>query len=226
MEDETKQFDEYMPLREVVFNTLRSEILRGDLKPGERLMEVSLADRLGVSRTPIREAIRKLEHEGLVVMVPRRGAHVAEITFQELSDVLEIRLNLEVFAAEKAVERMTEADLKALHEAERGFARLVEKDDVDLSELGEADEHFHDLIYEGTHNRRLVQILNNLREQMYRFRVEYMKTKTIRRTLAEEHLAIFNALKNRDRDQAVKLTTLHIDNQYRAINRGLQAKRK
>lgn len=76
--------EEYMPLREVVFLTLRRQILRGELKPGERLMEITLANKLGVSRTPIREAIRKLEHEGLVVMVPRRGAHVADITRQEL----------------------------------------------------------------------------------------------------------------------------------------------
>lgn len=67
--------NEYLPLRDVVFQTLRQAILRGELEPGERLMEIHLADRLGVSRTPIREAIRKLELEGLVVMIPRRGSH-------------------------------------------------------------------------------------------------------------------------------------------------------
>ena len=72
--------DEYLPLRDVVFNTLRQAILRGELKPGERLMEIQLANKLGVSRTPIREAIRKLELEGLVLMIPRKGAEVAEIT--------------------------------------------------------------------------------------------------------------------------------------------------
>ena len=68
--------DEYLPLRDVVFNTLRQAILRGELKPGERLMEIQLANKLGVSRTPIREAIRKLELEGLVLMIPRKGAEV------------------------------------------------------------------------------------------------------------------------------------------------------
>lgn len=72
--------NEYLPLRDVVFNTLRQAILRGELKPGERLMEIQLANKLGVSRTPIREAIRKLELEGLVLMIPRKGAEVAEIT--------------------------------------------------------------------------------------------------------------------------------------------------
>ena len=80
--------DQYLPLRDVVFNTLRQAILRGELKPGERLMEIQLANKLGVSRTPIREAIRKLELEGLVLMIPRRGAEVAEITEKSLRDVL------------------------------------------------------------------------------------------------------------------------------------------
>jgi len=79
--------DEYLPLRDVVFKTLRQAILRGELKPGERLMEIKLANKLGVSRTPIREAIRKLELEGLVLMIPRRGAEVAEITEKSLNDV-------------------------------------------------------------------------------------------------------------------------------------------
>ena len=81
--------DEYLPLRDVVFNTLRQAILTGEMKPGERLMEIHLANKLGVSRTPIREAIRKLELEGLVVMIPRRGAEVAQITWKNLKDVLE-----------------------------------------------------------------------------------------------------------------------------------------
>ena len=83
--------NEYLPLRDVVFNTLRRAILRGELKPGERLMEIQLANKLGVSRTPIREAIRKLELEGLVLMIPRKGAEVAEITEKNLRDVLEVR---------------------------------------------------------------------------------------------------------------------------------------
>ena len=85
------EMDEYLPLRDVVFNTLRRAILKGELKPGERLMEIALADKLGVSRTPIREAIRKLELEGLVVMAPRKGAKVASITERDLNDVLEVR---------------------------------------------------------------------------------------------------------------------------------------
>ena len=80
----------YLPLRDVVFNTLREAILKGDLKPGERLMELQLASKLGVSRTPIREAIRMLEQEGLAVTMPRKGAEVAKMTLKDMEDVLEI----------------------------------------------------------------------------------------------------------------------------------------
>ena len=106
--------DEYLPLRDVVFNTLRQAILTGEMKPGERLMEIHLANKLGVSRTPIREAIRKLELEGLVIMIPRRGAEVAQITWKNLKDVLEVRKALDVLAIELACERMTQEELQKL----------------------------------------------------------------------------------------------------------------
>ena len=96
MQDQLKAVvDEYLPLRDVVFQTLRQAILKGELEPGERLMEIQLAERLGVSRTPIREAIRKLELEGLVIMIPRKGAEVASITEKNVRDVLEVRKALE-----------------------------------------------------------------------------------------------------------------------------------
>ena len=113
--------DEFLPLRDVVFNTLRQAILTGELKPGERLMEIHLANRLGVSRTPIREAIRKLELEGLVTMFPRRGAEVAQITEKSMKDVLEVRRTLDALSAELACERISEEDEKALKEACRKF---------------------------------------------------------------------------------------------------------
>ena len=101
-EFEANNENDYLPLRDVVFNTLRTSILTGELKPGERLMEIHLADKLGVSRTPIREAIRKLELEGLVTMIPRRGAEVAQITEKNLRDVLEVRRALDALAVELA----------------------------------------------------------------------------------------------------------------------------
>lgn len=207
--------NQFMPLREVVFTTLRQAILKGELKPGERLMEITLANKLGVSRTPIREAIRKLELEGLVVMIPRKGAHVAHITEQELNDVLEVRRGLEEMAIRKACERITKEELEQLEEAAKVFSELTASDN--LVALAEADVKFHDVIYEATHNRRLVQLLNNIREQIYRYRMEYLKDADSRKLLDEEHKAICEAIREKDLKKAHAYICQHIDNQQRSI---------
>ena len=172
----TVNMNEYLPLRDVVFNTLRQAILRGELKPGERLMEVQLANKLGVSRTPIREAIRKLELEGLVLMIPRKGAEVADITEKSLMDVLEVRKALEELAVQLCCDKITGKEIEELHRAADDFRRILKTSD-DVTEIAEADVRFHDIIYLATGNQKLIQILNNLREQMYRYRVECIKRK-------------------------------------------------
>lgn len=161
----TVNMNEYLPLRDVVFNTLRQAILRGELKPGERLMEVQLANKLGVSRTPIREAIRKLELEGLVLMIPRKGAEVADITEKSLMDVLEVRKALEELAVQLCCDKITGKEIEELHRAADDFRRILKTSD-DVTEIAEADVRFHDIIYLATGNQKLIQILNNLREQM------------------------------------------------------------
>ena len=139
------EMNEYLPLRDVVFQTLRQAILKGELKPGERLMEIQLAQKLGVSRTPVREAIRKLELEGLVLMIPRKGAEVAEITIKDLEDVLEVRAALEELAVCDACENITEEQILALKEAADNFQAALESDD--LVKCAETDMAFHEIIY-------------------------------------------------------------------------------
>ena len=207
--------NEYLPLREVVFNTLRQAILRGELKPGERLMEIQLANKLGVSRTPIREAIRKLELEGLVLMIPRKGAEVAEITEKNLRDVLEVRGALEELAVRLACDRIGEEGIENLKKAAKGFEAVLDSEDI--TKIAEADVAFHDIIYLATDNQRLIQLLNNLREQMYRYRVEYLKQKEWHPKLLAEHQDIIQAIANRERDKAANITSQHIDNQVEAV---------
>lgn len=208
---------QYLPLRDVVFRTLRQAILRGELKPGERLMEIRLANQLGVSRTPIREAIRMLELDGLVIMVPRKGAQVAQITEKDLNDVLEVRLGLEELAVKLACERITEEELRSLYQASRSFEKLLETETDDLQELAQADVAFHDVIYQATNNERLIQLLNNLREQMYRYRIEYLKDVKSRRSLVEEHDALCERMKKRDLEGAQKMIREHIERQQESI---------
>jgi len=216
--------NEYLPLRDVVFNTLRQAILYGKLQPGERLMEITLANQLGVSRTPVREAIRKLEIEGLVLMIPRKGAQVAPITEKDLNDVLEVRLGLEELAMHCACERVDEEQLEQILAAQRGFEASLRTSD--LAHLAKTDEEFHELIYQATGNRRLIQMINNLREQMYRYRIEYLKDFNIGETLNEEHKELYSALQNRDADRALSCMKKHIKNQQQAIVKGLQSKEK
>ena len=141
--DFSVDMNEYLPLRDVVFNTLRQAILKGELKPGERLLEIALAERLGVSRTPVREAMRKLEQEGLVVMIPRRGAQVASITEKDLNDVLEVRIALENVAIEKACKLITEDELGRLWVAAKEFEKT--KAEGNLVRLAETDVAFHEI---------------------------------------------------------------------------------
>ena len=158
--------NDFLPLRDVVFNTLRQAILRGELQPGERLLEIHLPNKLGVSRTPIREAMRKLELEGLVLMIPRKGAVVAEITEKSLRDVLEVRKALEELAVRLACEKIQDEEIEELKAAAKEFENALKSGDVTV--FAEADVKFHDIIYRTTDNQRLIQLLYNLREQMYR----------------------------------------------------------
>ncbi len=203
------QMNEYLPLRDVVFQTLRQAILRGELKPGERLMEIHLAQRLGVSRTPVREAIRKLELEGLVLMIPRKGAVVAEITVSDLEDVLEVRMALEELAVKHACRSVTQEQLSEIRRYAEEFRKALSGDDI--AACAQADMKFHEAIYAATGNSRLVQILNNLREQMYRYRMEYLKDRRSHKNLIEEHDEILRALESRDAELAIRMTTKHIE---------------
>ncbi len=211
MKDISLKIDDYLPLRDVVFNTLRNAILTGELEPGERLMEIKLADKLGVSRTPIREAIRKLELEGLVVNTPRKGAEVANITSEDLRDVLEVRRSLEILATNLACDKITEAELSELYANIESFKISIETEAA--TEIALTDVGFHDIIYRATGNARLIQILGNLREQMYRYRLEYIKDHDSWNRLLTEHTAIYNAIKNRDKEAAATAILTHIDNQ-------------
>lgn len=208
--------NEYLPLRDVVFNTLRQAILRGEFKPGERLMEIQLANKLGVSRTPIREAIRKLELEGLVIMIPRKGAEVADITEKSLRDVLEVRKALEELAVQLACEKITQEELEELEKAGENFKKVLNRS-KDITEVAEADVRFHDVIYMATDNQKLILLLNNLREQMYRYRVEYLKREEAHPQLIAEHAEIIEYISKGEKKAATDVMCKHIDNQVTTV---------
>lgn len=218
--DFTVNMNEFLPLRDVVFNTLRRAILTGELKPGERLMEIHLANRLGVSRTPIREAIRKLELEGLVTMIPRRGAEVAQITEKSLQDVLEVRRALDALCAELACERITAEGKATLKKACDNFEEATKAGEI--VEIAAADVALHDIIVQATGNQRLIQLINNLSEQMYRYRFEYIKDESGHENLVSEHRMIYESIMKGDKVAAAAAARLHIDNQEKSIIRQIR----
>ena len=210
----------YLPLRDVVFQTLREAILKGELKPGERLMELQLASKLGVSRTPIREAIRMLELEGLAVTMPRKGAEVARMTEKDMEDVLQIRKALDELAVGLACDNMTEESLEQIYVALKNFEESTRSRDV--KKIAQADVEFHDTIYQAADNPKLVNMLNNLREQMYRYRVEYLKNDTVYPRLIEEHEKIYEGLKRKDKETVVEIVSNHVMNQELVVKNIIQ----
>jgi len=202
--------DSYKPLRELVLEAIREAIKNGTLQPRERLMEIQLADDLGVSRTPVREALRKLEQEGFIVMVPRKGAYVSDLSMKDVADVFEIRAALDGLAGGLAAERITEEELELMERM------LVEKGEAinqnDIDKLVEADTRFHEAMYMASRNERLSNIISNLREQIQRFRLTSLSVPGRREDSLKEHRQILEAIQARDIQLARQLAQEHIEN--------------
>lgn len=202
--------DSYKPLRELVLEAIREAIKNGALQPRERLMEIQLADELGVSRTPVREALRKLELEGFIVMVPRKGAYVSDLSMKDIADVFEIRAALEGLAGALAAERITEEELETMERllVEKGEA--INLDDID--KLVAVDTRFHEAMYQASRNDRLTAIISNLREQIQRFRLTSLSVPGRKQDSLIEHRGLLEAIQARDIQLARQLAQEHIEN--------------
>lgn len=217
--------DENVSLREAVYQTLRGAILTNVFQPGERLMEMKLASQLGVSRTPVREAIHLLEKEALVKQEPHKGVVVAGITWKQLRDVLEVRSMLEELAVQLACRRGSEEDMDCLQEAAENFAAAV-KQGADITEVAAKDVAFHDVIYRMTDNEKLIQMVANLWQQIYRYRIEYLKGIGHAESLVSEHRELVRHLRARDKAAAIQDARIHIANQELTIAKKLEGERQ
>ncbi len=215
------KLDSYQPLREVVCETLRDAIRKGKLKPGERLMEIQLAEDLGVSRTPVREAIRKLELEGYVIMMPRRGTYVANLSIRDVNEVFEIRTSLDSLASGLAAERITEEELERLQRLLVAIGGYIEENDMD--KIVECDTEFHDLLYQASRNSRLVGIIFNLREQLTRFRSTSMAFPGRLKATLEEHRRIVEAIAQGDVAEARAAAEYHMEKSEQTLLESMEA---
>ena len=198
----------HKPLREVVYDQLKMKILEGSIRPGTRMMEVALADEMGVSRTPVREAIRKLEKDGLVVIEPRRGAYASEISVKDIIDTLVVRENLEALSASITATTITPQQVKKLEEMTRTYGEAVRAGD--LEEMIEGDELFHRSVVEYSLNKTLIQLSETVQELALRFRYLYYDDFSRYKLMPSEHTRIINALKDGDSKEAANAAREHV----------------
>lgn len=192
-------------LRQIVYEKIKEAIVEGLIKPGERLSEVELADKLAVSRTPVREAIRQLAQTGLVTLEPRRGAYVALPTADDASDLYELRKHLEILAVRLA------AAAPPLDELERFRAIFVSMDDgTETRQYLTEDRKFHSMLYEASRNRFLDVMLKNIADLINLCR-HYSVEGLSLMTLANEHVKIIDALKEHDAEKAEQVMQIHLE---------------
>lgn len=201
------------PLSEKIAETIRTNILKGIIKPGERLVEPKLSEQLGISRTPIREALRNLESEGFIEIIPRRGAVVTQITDKDVDEIFIIKMRLESLAARLATERLTNADIEKM----KDLALRVRESTSKVGHKVNWNSEFHEVFIQNCGNDRLIKILAGLQQQFKRATVfSFSETgRTIE--VAEEHQNIISAFESRDKDMAEKLVENHIRNGWEFI---------
>ena len=190
----------HKPLREVVYDELKRRILVGEIEPGTRMMEVELAEDMGVSRTPVREAIRKLEKEGLVTIEPRRGAYASDISIKDVIDVLEVRQGVDGMAAAFASGKLTEEQHEELQKVLEDYRRAVENEDIE--QMIKNDEKFHSLIVKYSGNKTLMRIFSTVQELALRFRYIYYDDFNRYEDMPMEHQQIEEAIYSGDRQAA------------------------
>jgi DNA-binding GntR family transcriptional regulator len=200
--------DKTLPLREKVFHHLRNRILAGTIEPGENLIETKLAEEMGVSRTPIREAFRKLELEGLVFSVPNKGVIVKGISDQDTEDIFAIRMHLEPLAARWATRRITPEEVLALEENIQLMEFYIKRND--LNQASKKNTDFHGIIFEAAKSKPLKQILHSLQEYVHLARLASLRNPGRPDQALDEHREILEAIMSKDEDQAAEKMSHHV----------------
>ena len=202
--------EEHYSLGGKVFQQLKNSILAGEFENGAELREIALAKKLGVSRTPVREALRQLEQEGLVEIYPNRGAYVKGITYKDVEDIFRIRARLEGLCAEMAVSSITHEQLDKLDEIILLSKFYEEK--KDMEHLLKMDSQFHEVLFESCGSKMLEHQLKDYHQYVQKARLRYLKRQERAKKSTQEHEEILLAIKDRDAKRADELATRHILN--------------
>lgn len=200
-------------LRGKVFQRIREDILNGVYKEHEELREVTIGEELGVSRTPVREALRQLELEGLVSIIPNKGAYVTGITMKDVRDIYKIRSQLEGLCARWATQNITEEQIENLEEIILlSDFHLHKKGEGQTEQVSEMDGKFHKIMYEASQSRILEHLLKDFHKYVQMARTMSIEAPNRAEKSIEEHREILNAIKAKDADRAEMLANQHILN--------------
>lgn len=205
---ETKEMGDKYSLRGKVYDRIREDILNGIYKEQEELKEATLGEKMGVSRTPVREALRQLELEGLVEIIPNKGARVTGITKKDIEDIYQIRYLLEGLSARWATEHVTEEQLDKMEETL--YLTDFHARKGNFPQVYELDSQFHELMYEASGSKMLNHILSDFHMYVTRIRKTSLSNVTRSKNSTEEHRAILEAIKERDADKAEQCAHEHV----------------
>jgi DNA-binding GntR family transcriptional regulator len=209
MKEYFEDLGNYLSLKDRVYQNIKFQIIRGTLKPGTRLPEEELSKAMNISRAPIREAFNRLEEEGFVTIIPRKGAAVSNITTQMIEDIFEIRETLESLAVKKSIGKIFIEELEKVGES---FNKFIDKptNTENCIQYLALDKKFHDLLSQNCGNKKLIELLANLQEQIHWLRNISLKRITFAGSI-REHLAIIEALKNNDEKLITKALLQHLE---------------
>jgi DNA-binding GntR family transcriptional regulator len=211
---------ERKPLGHYVFENLKQAIVRGDFSPGNRLVESRIAEAMGISRTPVREAIHKLEREGLIKKLPQGGFYVLNLTREEIEETFGIRSVLESYAARLAAINHQKEELEPLEEKIGEFQYFLNRGEMET--LLKINTEFHNLLYAMSRSPKLIKLINDLQDQIYRFRKIILNIETMAKTSNDDHRQMLSAMKTRDADRVETLVRQHILRGQRIVLKELE----
>jgi len=208
-------------LKDQAYEILRSSVITGQLEPGRLHNEKDLARGLGISRTPVREALLDLSKEGMIVFVPRKGIMIREITHKDVSDVMELRKVIENYIIESCCSKLTPADLKRL-------GKIIDKQktlasNCDREGYVDADREFHLFLASRTGNRQLLHVMENLRDLLHSMAIKAIGYQDRMDQVLREHKRIWAALEERDQKEAKEAMFLHLDTTERILWASMEA---
>ena len=191
-----------------VFEQIKEMIVRGEITAGKRMIESEIAESMGISRTPVREAVHKLEAEGLLNPLPKGGYVVRGLDISDIEETFEIRSILESFASYLAAHRHSNKEIVPLEEKMEEFQRYLDKHD--LKELARINTEFHELLYTLSRSPRLVKMIHNLRDEIYFLRKIILRSVDMARLSNKDHREIIKAIKKREAKKVERLVRDHI----------------